>query len=148
MADNDALAYCPHMGLASGNVIVGYVGTPLKYNCSVFGSPVTLAARCAAVGPDLDDDTVASAGIAFPAIEWKGRELNELFSPRRHQMPDGSEREERLEWELQPPRYVEMKNIGSTEIREIVRRGIYLPSQTAEDRAREGLAFLKKHNRY
>ena len=37
MAENDALAFDPHMGIASGPVVVGYVGTPIKYNCSVFG---------------------------------------------------------------------------------------------------------------
>lgn len=34
MADNDAHSFVPHIGIASGPVVVGYVGTPLKYNCS------------------------------------------------------------------------------------------------------------------
>ena len=28
MSENDAWAFCPHIGIASGRVIVGYVGTP------------------------------------------------------------------------------------------------------------------------
>ena len=54
MSENDAHSFCPHMGLASGKVIVGYVGTPLKYNCSVFGAPVALAARCTGVHEGLN----------------------------------------------------------------------------------------------
>ena len=40
MCENDALAFEPHIGIASGQVTVGYVGTPLRYNCSVFGAAV------------------------------------------------------------------------------------------------------------
>jgi class 3 adenylate cyclase len=42
MAENDALGFGPHVGIASGRVIVGYAGTPLRYNCSVFGAAVAL----------------------------------------------------------------------------------------------------------
>lgn len=54
MGENDVFAFLPHVGIASGPVIVGYVGTPLKYNCSVFGAPVAVAARCASVMPDCE----------------------------------------------------------------------------------------------
>lgn len=37
-----------------------------------------------------------------------------------------------------------MKNIGPTEVREIVNRGIHLPWQSADERAREGLAEFKR----
>ena len=40
MGQNDAFAFSPHIGIACGKVIVGYVGTPKRYNCSVFGAPV------------------------------------------------------------------------------------------------------------
>ena len=46
MVENDALGFNPHIGIAAGEVVVGYVGTPLKYDCSVFGTAVTLAQRC------------------------------------------------------------------------------------------------------
>ena len=39
MGQNDVFAFLPHVGIATGPVIVGYVGTPLRYNCSVFGAP-------------------------------------------------------------------------------------------------------------
>ncbi|NHA02130.1 hypothetical protein G5V59_27515 [Nocardioides sp. W3-2-3] len=43
MSRFDVHAYRPHMGIASGPVIVGYAGTPARYNVSVFGAPVALA---------------------------------------------------------------------------------------------------------
>lgn len=148
MAENDALAFVPHMGLASGSVIVGYVGTPLKYNCSVFGAPVALAARCASVGVDPADESFVSSSIVFPADEWRARDFDELLPPRRYRNPDGSTFDQPHSWELRAARDVEMKNIGTTAIREIVNRGMNLPSQSAEDRAREGLAEIKAHGRY
>jgi class 3 adenylate cyclase len=54
MAEHDVWAFLPHVGIASGDVIVGYAGTPLKYNGSVFGTPVALASRCAGIKPATD----------------------------------------------------------------------------------------------
>jgi class 3 adenylate cyclase len=56
MSRHDVLAYRPHMGFASGPVIVGYAGTPMRYSVSVFGAPVALAARCASVRQADDSD--------------------------------------------------------------------------------------------
>lgn len=47
MGEHDVHSFVPHVGIASGGVTVGYVGTPIKYSCSAFGAPVALAARCA-----------------------------------------------------------------------------------------------------
>ena len=67
MSENDAHAYCPHIGIASGPVIVGYAGTALRYNVSVFGAPVALAARCAGVGPAAtDEQRWVSSTIVMP----------------------------------------------------------------------------------
>ena len=68
MAERDLSNFFPHIGIAAGPVTVGFVGTPLKYSCSVFGLPVTLAKRFAAVPPS--DESYAS--IFFPADLWKG----------------------------------------------------------------------------
>lgn len=83
MAQNDVWAFLPHVGIASGKVIVGYAGTPLKYNCSVFGGPVALAARCAGKEPRTDDPRYTGP-ILFPASEWGERELDELIPPGEH----------------------------------------------------------------
>lgn len=103
MAEHDALSFCPHMGLASGRVIVGYVGTPLRYNCSVFGSPVALAARCASVTPDKPAACLFSSTITFPAHEWDHRDFADMFPPKRYKELDGTTREQPHSWELREP---------------------------------------------
>jgi class 3 adenylate cyclase len=148
MAEHDVHAFTPHVGLASGSVIVGYVGTPLKYNCSVFGAPVALAARCAAVQPEPSDESPVSSTIVFPASAWGSRDFDAVFPPRRYRNPDGSTLDQPHSWELRPERTVDLKNVGPTAIREVVNHGFHFPSQTAEDRAREGLAAIKAHGRY
>ncbi len=88
MGQNDVFSFMPHVGIASGEVIVGYVGTPLKYNCSVFGAPVALAARCAGVDPDYDRRFTSS--MTFPADEWGERNFDEVFPARHIRDPDGT----------------------------------------------------------
>jgi class 3 adenylate cyclase len=73
MSRNDFLAFRPHIGIASGPVIVGYTGTAFRYNASVFGAPVALAARCAAVKPDTEK--WVSSTIVTPAQEWDDRDI-------------------------------------------------------------------------
>lgn len=41
-----------------------------------------------------------------------------------------------------------MKGIGAVAVREIHNTGMWGPTQSAEDRARESLAWLKTANRY
>ena len=100
MSENDAHSFCPHIGLASGKVIVGYVGTPLKYNCSVFGAPVALAALCVpAPGRRRPVPVVGSCdgcakaskegGLAVPGLgvsSWYAAGRG-LASPRSHISP-------------------------------------------------------------
>lgn len=142
MAQNDFLGFCPHIGLASGRVIVGYVGTPLKYSCSVFGSPVALAARCA--GVTAADDEYVSSTIVFPAAEWGSRDFDAVLPPQRLRNTDGSEIVQPHGWEMLEPRTVDLKNLGGIEVREIVSRMAHIPMQSATERAKEGLAELKK----
>ncbi len=142
MAQNDALSFCPHIGIASGEVIVGYVGTPLKYDCSVFGAPVAVAARCAAVKPEHAGPYGAS--IVFPASDWTDRQLRDVIPPQRYQRPDGEIGDKPYDWELSDTRDVTVKNTTLT-VRELVRTGVWIPSPggSAEDRARAGLAELR-----
>lgn len=137
MAQNDAWAFLPHVGIASGKVIVGYAGTPLKYNCSVFGAPVALAARCAGKEPKTDDPRYTGP-IVFPADEWADRDPDELIPPDAHGQS----------WELLPPQEEELKNVGSVSLRAIVRRGGWMPGMRAEEAARKVLANIKEHGRY
>lgn len=148
MGENGAFSFSPHIGIASGRVIVGYVGTPIQYNCSVFGAPVALAARCAGVRPERTEDSFASCSIVFPAAEWGDRDFATVFPPTRYKKPDGSIYEEPHGWELRPARMVQVKNLPGVEIREIVNRSAYFPQQTPEERAKEALKALHGMGRY
>ena len=153
MAEHDVLAFWPHMGVASGVVTVGFVGTPLKYDCSVFGVPVALAARCAGVSrptprTSVKPQPLVSSSIVFPAGLWKGRSFKEIFPPKKYPMPDGTIQEQPHLWELLPPRKVPVKNMPDIEIREVVNRSTYIPSQSAEKRAKESLRVLQRSGMY
>ena len=153
MGEHDVLAFWPHMGIASGVVTIGFVGTPLKYDCSVFGEPVTLAARCASVprqGPPTNSKPrpLVSSRIVFPAELWKHRSFKQVFPAEKRPMRDRTIKELPHPWELLPPRKVEMKNMGDIEIREIVNRSTSVPPQSAEDRARAYLRVLQGSGEY
>jgi class 3 adenylate cyclase len=137
MANNDVWSFGPHVGLASGPVIVGYVGTPLKYDCSVFGAPVALAARCAGVDPATDDQRYSTA-VMSPATEWEGRDLDEILPPiESHQA-----------WELLPPQTEELKNVGTVDVRAVVRRGMWVPMSPPEHEVKKVLGEIKARGRY
>jgi hypothetical protein len=149
MSENDAHAYEPHIGIASGPVIVGYAGTALRYNVSVFGAPVALAARCAGVKPaTTNDERWASSTIVVPTDEWGDRVLQDILPQRKHRMPDGREYVEPSPFELQPSRDVEMKGLGAVAVRAIHNLGMHIPSLSAENRALDNLNALYENNRY
>jgi hypothetical protein len=146
MCEHDALAFDPHIGIAGGRVTVGYVGTQLKYNCSVFGAPVALAARCAAVKPE---EGHGGSRIVFPALNWENTLFDKIFSPFRHQGPDGKIIEDQPNWELLPVRKVGMKNLGEIEVREVQRTTVWIPfDYSAEQRAKDALEAIRKAGRY
>ncbi|HEV2890381.1 MAG TPA: adenylate/guanylate cyclase domain-containing protein [Frankiaceae bacterium] len=141
MSRHDVHAYCPHIGIASGRVIVGYAGTPLRYNVSVFGHPVALAARCAAVRPPKTDEPLyVSSTIVVPEHEWGDRSLGQVLT--------GVEHDDYPIFELQLAREVPMKGLGEVPVREIYNTGMHLPSLTAENRALDSLHALYEGNRY
>jgi len=144
MGELDALSFCPHIGIASGLVTAGYVGTPVKYNASLFGTPVTLASRCAGVRPD----GYYSTTITFPADEWKNRNLNEVYPPRTYKHPERGKVEQPHAWKLCDPREVDLKNIGKATIREIANEAHWLPQMSAEERAKEWLKLIKEKGGY
>jgi hypothetical protein len=143
MAERDVLAFCPHIGLAQGEVCVGYVGTPLRYNCSVFGRPVTLAARCC--GADSDS---AGNSIFLPAEVWGNRNLNDYFKPRQLKYPDQGVIEIEHHWRVTEPRKIPIKNMPDLEIVEITSDLMHMPSLSAYGRAKMGFEGLKKEGTY
>lgn len=144
ICERDVLSFRPHIGLASGKVTAGYVGTPLKYNASLFGRPVNLAARCAGIRPDNNFSSV----ITFPANEWQERKLDDVFPARTYKKPDGTVITQPHSWILNGPREVSVKNMGSIEVIEIGNQAAWLPGQSASDRARESMAVLKENGSY
>lgn len=137
MGQNDVYSFMPHMGIASGRVIVGYVGTPQGYSASVFGAPVALASRCAGVKLPEDLDLRVSSYMTLPAGEIDGRDFAELVPTVVRPGPDCSDYAQPHGWRLLPKRAVAMKNLGDVEVAQIANAALWVPSETAEARARE-----------
>lgn len=144
MAENDVLSFCPHMGIAAGVVTVGYVGTRLKYNCSVFGVPVVLAKRCATIEPQKS----GHSSIIFPADLWMGRSFVKIFPPQKLKKSDGQVVEQPQVWKLLPSKKVQMKNMPDIEILEVTKETIWIPQESAEERSKQALLELQKSGMY
>jgi len=141
MGENDFHAFCPHIGIASGIVTVGYVGTPLKFDCSVFGTPVTLAARCASV-------KTGRPGIVFPERDWVGHKFDEAFPSRKRTKPNGTIWEQPTAWTMNPAQMVSMKNLPDLSVIVVGNATVTLPQQSAENRAKESLSHLYNDGAY
>lgn len=135
-AENDLHNFSPHMGIASGVVTVGYVGTPVRYSCSVFGSPVALAARCASAKLSKG----GSGTIVFPAELWEGRKFEDVFRPLRGEGPVG--------WELHEPQKIPVKNMPDLDVRRVEKTTVHISSWTAAERAKETVECLKQAGLY
>jgi hypothetical protein len=85
--------------------------------------------------------------MTFPAGEWKEHEFDKVFPPKRYREPDESIVESPHSWKLMDATSVEFKNLGDSEVRQIVRRAGWAPQQSAEDRAREIAVLLAKAGR-
>jgi class 3 adenylate cyclase len=144
IGDQDPFAFSPHIGIASGTLTVGYVGTPLKYDCSVFGGAVVTAARCAGV----KCDGGAPVSIVFPAAEWKHRSFDEFFPGTESHLEDGSKITIPSKWELCPSRTVNPKNMAPLEIIGIDRTTRWVPSISPAEWAREIAEDLKASGAY
>jgi class 3 adenylate cyclase len=148
MCENDALDFRPHIGIASGPVTVGYVGTPVKYNCSVFGAAVALAARCAGVKVPSTKKRLYSTAIVFPAADWGERSFDELYPPQRYRMPDGTVQDQPHAFELLEPWKAPMKNLPDTDVRAIVLTTVRFLNFSVEDQTKRSLESLRRHGSY
>jgi class 3 adenylate cyclase len=136
MGQNDVYAFAPHIGIASGRVIVGYTGTPQGYTASVFGAPVALAARCAGAPVPAANGTRISSYLTVPAGELNGREFAELVPTETREGPEGENYERPHGWQLLDPQSVPMKNMGDVEVAQIANTAMWVPSESAETRAK------------
>ena len=146
IVERDALAFCPRIGIDAGEVVIGYVGTPLKYDCSVYGTPVTIAQRCCQVKD-------AQGSIVIPAKTWGSRKVEDVLTKGKIKTPDGEDFERPFLWSVTQPREVTFKHDSKIEIVELTQRSklggvVHLPSQSVEDRARQGFELLKKEGSY
>jgi hypothetical protein len=158
MVENDALGFYPHVGIAAGEVIVGYVGTPLKYDCSVYGAAVTLAQRCCQIKD-------ARGSIVLPTSNWAGRTLEQTLTKLKLTPPDGKEFELEVSWKVFPPRKAKVKHqeFEITELMhdigdDVVTGGFLIPLDggpvltgilaTAQGRAKRAFDELKKTGDY
>lgn len=153
MGEQDVFGFVPHIGIASGSVIVGHAGTPVMYNCSVFGAPVALAARCAGIRPEEPEQTENGfpsygCSVTFPDTDWNGRNFDEFFPPRRYSDEEVIVYEVPTTWELLPARAVTPKNMRQLQIREVVDRGFYFPDTLPEDSAKRLIKEMRAANRY
>ncbi len=115
MIERDVLDYRPRIGIAYGEMIAGYVGTPLAYNASVFGKPVTLAARCCSTARMME----GGGSIVMTASTWGNRTVESVMKPRLIKHPDKGEVSLPVEWTTGARRMEDLKNIGETEVLEL-----------------------------
>jgi len=146
MIENDGRAFAPHIGIASGSVTVGYVGTSLNHDCSVFGAPASLAARCAA------DKTfgTGSTRIVFPARDWKYSSLREVFPPVASESHGDDDEDEDTGWRLHDPSMADLRNIGQVELRciEWVLCRVTTGNASPEESAKRWLQQLRAKGAY
>ena len=115
MVERDALGFHPKIGIACGEVVVGYVGTPLAYNTSVFGRPVTLASRCCSAPRKMN----GLNSILIPTETWGSRNIETLFPCRFAEDPTKGRIEFPLGWSVGARRKEALKNIGDVEVIEL-----------------------------
>jgi hypothetical protein len=141
--DHDAFAFSPHIGIACGTVTVGYVGTSVRYNCSVFGRPVAMAARCASVRPE----GPAAVSIVLPADEWGSRAFDDLFPPRQVATSENPVHVP-SSWEMRSSREVTPKNMSPVKVLSIEKTSFWTPSDNPEDWARRIVAEMQRQGEY
>jgi hypothetical protein len=146
MGTNDVLDFHPHIGIASGPVLVGYVGTPIKYNCSVFGAAVVMASRCARV--ELNTTKYFSTTMVFPACEWNNRDLGTIFPPIKYRGPGDHVQEQPHGWELLSPWKTALRNLPETEVMAVANPSMRINNFSVEDRTKRSLEYLKRAKMY
>jgi hypothetical protein len=145
------------MGIASGVVTVGFVGTPLRYNCSVFGLPVTLAARCA--GIKVKKPNVAS--IVFPADTCRDYTFKDIFESEPPNDDNDIFTAVDVEWKQLPTQKIKLKNMGNVEVVSFIKTNENPASEefysewdisqagiTPQQEAQEDLKLLYRNGRY
>jgi len=79
--DNDVYNFCSHSGIAKGNVIIGFVGSSIRYDCSAFGHPVNNASICKGERSKKKDSTKKHySSIVLPYEIWDETYFDKIFN--------------------------------------------------------------------
>ncbi|MFT3864067.1 MAG: hypothetical protein QM729_07335 [Solirubrobacterales bacterium] len=146
IAEED-LEFSPRIGLAHGELIVGYLGTPLNYGCAAVGRPVDLAGVCADFEPPPGHPGAEGVSITFPREDWGRRDPEVVFAPRRWRARDGSEGEWRFPWRLLAATELDVPESSPL----LVRRAVAEPpglgpdplAATPEEQVRDAVAHMR-----
>jgi class 3 adenylate cyclase len=144
MGEHDTMKFSPGLGIASGVVMAGFIGTPGKRTASVFGRPLALAAGCARLNPAGD---VASS-ITFPAVEWADRSLETVFQPIEYEHPEKGRVKQPQTWKLGAPREVDFPGTGRLQLRDIANFIHWMPSQGASGKSKEWIRMIRSQGYY
>lgn len=144
LGENDTLKFSPAFGVASGTLMAGFAGGKGEGRASVFGRPVFIASACAMLNPKVD----AAASITFPAGEWNGRSLDEVFPPLEYDHPQKGVVRQPRTWKLGEPCEVDFPGTGGLLLRDIANFIHWMPSVTASDKAREWVRQIRSKGFY
>ena len=143
MAERDPWQFCPRIGIARGTITVGYVGVPLRPDCTVFGRPITLATRCASVDPP----DSARVSITFPAELWCSRNFDDMF-PETPLWVGDTQTTRPHTWKLLPTKTTRLKGVGEIELCYIANTSVVIPPGSIEDAIRELCRELRRRGKY
>jgi hypothetical protein len=146
---HDAHDFAPSIGIASGHVTVGHVGTPLRFNTSVYGLPVTKAARCANYKVDSHKRNFSSSTIVIPEDEWLGRTLDEvLWTSNSSSERSADDREDTSGFETTDPIEADLKGLEKMMLRVILNRRIRILNYSLIERLQKGIQSKVQQGRY
>lgn len=144
IGDNDELLFRPLMGLASGRVAAGFTGFSGAVAGSVFGRAVVMAAACSRL--NLQGEMAAS--VTFPADEWRGRSMAELFPPVEVEQPEEPKVRRPSPWRIGEPRMVELGGFGSCELLDVATFVHSMSAVDARQQVREWFGRIRAAGYY
>jgi hypothetical protein len=143
IGEDDVLGFAPRIGIAGGELVVGYLGAPLDYRCAALGSGVELARACADAGSRPGWPGSSAISITFPEWDWEGREFDDAFAPRRFIERNGSIAEDPFPWRLEAPEEIEAPGSPALTVRRVV-APVEPDGDPAEDRIRAAIGRIRR----
>lgn len=110
MVEGDVFGFNPHVGISEGEISIGHVGTPKRFEATATGHSVTLAKRCGEENSDAFDGSL----INLPLVNWVdnfGTGVG-LQSVVKNQINDGEDFDLSV-WDKEQTNPVDLKGLGS-----------------------------------